>query len=65
MTASEITPLAAGNNKPESTTSSSGPIKPIGNPIKKFCPQSVSPALFSSERGETFQFNRPALQSKY
>ncbi|KAK6521014.1 hypothetical protein TWF506_001249 [Arthrobotrys conoides] len=37
MAASEITPLVAGNNKPESTTSSI--VKPIGNPIKKFCPQ--------------------------
>ncbi|KAK6351261.1 hypothetical protein TWF718_004428 [Orbilia javanica] len=39
MTASEITPLVAGN-KPESTTSSgSSTIKPIGHPLKKFCPQ--------------------------
>ncbi|KAK6536650.1 hypothetical protein TWF281_000874 [Arthrobotrys megalospora] len=34
MTASEITPLTAGN-KPESSTT----IKPIGHPIKKFCPK--------------------------
>lgn len=36
MAASEITPLAAGN-KPESSTTTT--VKPIGHPLKKFCPK--------------------------